>query len=700
MMFDFFDYNFSSLISIFAALMGVAYPLTLQAIQRIDEMYRSTKLAAYFQRQWFFRLFSGSLLVAIPMSIVAPFLLYYYSEHGQLVLVSIVHAIVVFALTLSVVILFKFILMTTHPMKCLKYLESKLDGSNPPLTEIFQILKYASDKDDDELYMEASSCIGAYLNNYRQVRDDDKSGEVWAMLMELLKQHSKRDNHFFSSGNLLVSYFFPITERIALTDEEFRYLWQTVDAVLQVDNESWIYSYWTFADQYYRFSLERCCGNDKVREQERFKEQHFMIGALLVYNGKYELLRKLMYFSNTLPQQFALVPSTFIHIHSQLYTLLSYKEKPLLLTQRYCMIGAPQDVSSDDFIARYAYRYAALLMIRLFTVNNWNYTYSNPMDLPSITKFDTIEELNAEIFRVNRLKDEISVWFEERNVIELTIGLKNVNEESVRKLCDDYIKQCEDQVVVLQSSTEVDPKKRNYIKSNLLKALKENPLTLPTSSDILEGYEHSIIDNFIQYQIDRGILKVGTCINAFNQPELIIKRMNESAYKAYNSVFLLRSSVRSIRIAYKDIERVLDTIGVGKDNVVLSLGVYLDNDEKFVEKENLRVYRGCEIYSIPSSQQSIVVMQKCDLPYVKKSALTNDHGLDMIDAEEFFYSNIDEIKELSDESSPFLCVDRGINLYTKERFRYIRLNIDFNSGFITDMAKIQEARDIAWPKNN
>lgn len=48
-MFDFFNYNFSSLISIFAALMGMAYPLILQAIQMIDDMYKSTKLATFFK---------------------------------------------------------------------------------------------------------------------------------------------------------------------------------------------------------------------------------------------------------------------------------------------------------------------------------------------------------------------------------------------------------------------------------------------------------------------------------------------------------------------------------------------------------------------------------------------------------------------------------------------------------------------------
>lgn len=115
-MFDFFDYNFSSLISIFAALMGMAYPLILQAIQRIDEMYNSSKLAAYFQKQWFSLLFSHLLLLSIPVSIIAPFLLYYYRDFSCMMVLSAVHAIIVFALAMSAFILFKYIMMTINPV--------------------------------------------------------------------------------------------------------------------------------------------------------------------------------------------------------------------------------------------------------------------------------------------------------------------------------------------------------------------------------------------------------------------------------------------------------------------------------------------------------------------------------------------------------------------------------------------------------
>lgn len=454
------------------------------------------------------------------------------------------------------------------------------------------------------------------------------------------------------------------------------------------------------------FTLDHYSKDEKLKlQQKRFKEQHFMIGALLTYNHKYVLLKRLMYFSNALPPTYDLVPSSFNLIILQLKSLIEKKDMPIELTKRYLMIGAPQDVSSDGFILSYTYKYASLLLIRLFTVNDWNITYSNPMGLPEISSDYTVEDLNEEVYMMNRLKHNISSWFEEKDAIRQTIGEGRVVVDDVLNLCDEYIEKCKKQIETRDKLMEVDPEKQEYIKSHLLSALKDYPLALPIFGDInTDDYERKIINNYVKFQIDKKILKVGTNVNASNLPDVIVGHLNELAYKAYNYLFLIQSSVRNVRIAYKDIERVLDVIGVNEELVVLSLGVYLGNyealygkdDDKFVDMDGFRTYKDCNIYSIPSTQQSIVVMQKSDIPFVKEEKLEDDKGLKQIDEEGFFYSNIDSIKDLSEEVQ-YLIVDRGLYLYSKKRFRYIRLNVDYNSGFETDMNKVNEAREVAWP---
>ena len=185
---------------------------------------------------------------------------------------------------------------------------------------------------------DTADCPMAHMVTLEQIAEvrekyDDVAVDVWQMFRELYKQHSIRDNHFFSNRNLIVSYFFSPEEQIFLSEEEYIYIWQTVDAVMHADNESWVYNYWTYANQYYIFTLDHYSENDGELkwQQKRFKEQHFMLGALLAYNKKYELLNQLMYFTNTKPQRYVLVPSSFNSVISQLKHLIDMIYPPLNL---------------------------------------------------------------------------------------------------------------------------------------------------------------------------------------------------------------------------------------------------------------------------------------------------------------------------------------------------------------------------------
>ena len=140
--------------------------------------------------------------------------------------------------------------------------------------------------------------------------------------------------------------------------------------------------------------------------------------------------------------------------------------------------------------------------------------------------------------------------------------------------------------------------------------------------------------------------------------------------------------------------------------------VYLDIAEKEVRKLVILVINNSvneevineidsnELFSIVKNNNDEIVLIDYNSVNVNKylSLVVKkvSNNLDLIDEKEFFYSNIDKIEDLSEEVQ-YLIVNRGLYLYSKERFRYIRLNVDYNSGFETDMNKVKEAREVAWP---
>lgn len=716
MMFDFFNYNYSALVGIFAALMGMAYPLILQAIQKIDEMYHGTCLATYFQRQWPFRLFNLLLLLAIPVSLIASFALYYFDNRAVCIVVSVVHTMVILALIISAVLLFNFIMLTTRPADFQKFLARKCNGKIPPVVELFQIAKFASDTDDYHLYYETQQEICLNFFEYRKKHSQNGytqyPAEAWGLLRELLRQHGKDNNNFFSKCDFITNLFFTPSEYHSFSNDEYIYLWQSIDAVVHIDNSQWVYSYWTYADQYYRFVMDNTnAASDKTIEDQkkRYKQMHFMIGALLVYNMKYELLHELIFFSNSIPPTYELVPSTYRNVWTTLTELIELERVPLLVTQRYNMTGAPQDVSSDDFIVRQAYKYAALLMIRLHNVNDWNITHSDPLEMPSIDDDCKVEDISAIINVTNRLKSLILDWYENDDVLQLAIGKNIASQEWTINLCDNFIAKCNERVEKLKCTTEIDPQKIAYIKKHLIEAVRTYQLTLPfkESTTIVDNFEKNDCNNALTCPLSLDMVKSGTYTNASNLPDLLIAHLNEQLYKIYNSIFLRHSSTKSYRVAYKDIKKVFDCIGVNEDYAVLMMGVYLGNYEEihgkndkehFEECEQGMKYKGCRIYSIPSAMQSIIILKKKDLPYIDLGEVSKSDSLTLLEQENYLYSNIDSITDIKKESVDLL-IRRGAVLYEPNyHIKYMRLNINYTYDSITDLSTVAKGSIEVWGK--
>ena len=55
--FEFSNNAISLLLSVFSVIVGMTYPLLLQAIQRIDEQYRSSRITKMLKEEKVFRLF-------------------------------------------------------------------------------------------------------------------------------------------------------------------------------------------------------------------------------------------------------------------------------------------------------------------------------------------------------------------------------------------------------------------------------------------------------------------------------------------------------------------------------------------------------------------------------------------------------------------------------------------------------------------
>ena len=65
MKFDFLYHTYTLTITVFAAVFGMAYPLILQAIERIDQKYTSSVLSTDLRKRWQFKAFNVLIIVCI-----------------------------------------------------------------------------------------------------------------------------------------------------------------------------------------------------------------------------------------------------------------------------------------------------------------------------------------------------------------------------------------------------------------------------------------------------------------------------------------------------------------------------------------------------------------------------------------------------------------------------------------------------------
>lgn len=708
--FDFFNYNYSAMISIFAALMGMAYPLILQAVQRIDEVYQSTLLTKYIQKQSEFKRFNISLIIAVVTSFFSSFIIAVINEVHWKLFVEICHTLTIVYLSYAAIKLFHFILNSNNPDDFFAHIThdggndsgatSKLGKSsqsktNKNLVEIFQIAKYASVHEDSDLYRKCMDIIIPAIQE--GIREKKHSKEVWKVMFELCNQLKREKDSLFTSNCFIRDIYFNV-DSITYSEDDLKYIWDSLAIISKGDKDSWIYEYWSSADQFFRFRLEE--NREQVYSDfiSRYKEFHIMLGAMLVYNKKFALLGNLLSFTNEFPPRYLLVPGTYADIINSITTIDSYIERPLLLTQRYSIPSMGYDVNTDQKILVEAYRYHALLIIRLSQIPDYWY-YIDKYALPDLG--EELNVLNNQTRIVKVLKMHINYWYKEGNIDSLNVIIGEIPAiDGVLNLLNKHTELCDNRKEELENSTEIDADKIEYIKNELKENAQNLLVHLPMKEDITLPQDHPCKQSnsqYVSYSIDGEIIRKGNSHNASNLPELIIDQLNRRLYQEYNNFFLLNSATITVCIKFEDIKNAFDLLGINGDYVILSNvylrtleSIYGNQGKAFTGEKNILFYNNARIFQMTSNTNSILILKKKDVPYINFESVEPPQDLKRLskDDDSYIYTNIDTIEEALNKIE--LTVLRGTKIYEPDyHIKYIRLNISHYSNDVSELDKLR-----------
>lgn len=594
------------------------------------------------------------------------------------------------------------------------------DKNKSYLLEIFDVAKYAVLIEDERTYRRAIqmlmedmySEINVQLENDNTMEKGICFSEVQIDLMrQILNLTCKSDNNFFTHDSMLVNIWFPLNQYVPLSGDAWNFIWYFVTNVVDADKEDWLISYWTFADQYYRFTLEdtvKISQNKNLeRQRQRFKQFHLGLCAYMLYRGKYSLLKKILNFTQTIPPTYSLIDNTFEEIVNDMDTIYQLKEYPLLLTNMYRMSGLDHDVNSDVYVAGKFNQYFTLLLVRLNDMD-YNVSYRDPLAFPQIIPDAEIHDLKDQIryaeILINFLNDETFAQMLTVFGFDSKCRAKSLN--MIKKYRDKVAKVIEDKI----NNPQTDPEKIALIKSNLINEIHSQKLYLPmkASSKIEEGdieYEEYFCGQSLEVSIE-DIAKYQDRLSA-NMEEALVESMLMQERANYNRFFYYNRPVATYTIRFKDLMKAWEKLGVDKNFTILSMGVYLGTFTDLYGKHSSFEYtngngsfNGAVILGLQSSMRAFVIIPTASLPYVEHIDIEGNelNNFSCIDEQTKLYSNVEN---LDAKDNKVLTIARKNKFVHKMNFtKYILLKVSYSSdSSLLDLDKI-ESLDNFIAKNN
>lgn len=114
--FEFSNNAISLLLSVFSVIVGMTYPLLLQAIQRIDEQYRSSRITKMLKEEKVFRLFQWLVTISIAFAFISIFISQLLDDSPTLTIVWVtIHTLLTWLLLVTTILLVYTIMTYYNP---------------------------------------------------------------------------------------------------------------------------------------------------------------------------------------------------------------------------------------------------------------------------------------------------------------------------------------------------------------------------------------------------------------------------------------------------------------------------------------------------------------------------------------------------------------------------------------------------------
>ena len=376
-MVDFTSVTYSGILSILAALFGMGYPLIMQSISQIYTLYDSARLSQRFTSENVYKWFQFIMGSNLVLAICTPFTLKFTCISG-VVLVSI-QTLLLTALIWVTYRLLNLMIVYGNADKLFYRIDSgKVDSED--IKDIFDIAIYSDMKNNALLYSSAMCSVFNYIREHGKVRDGDPfpddtprvvndDGIVGIIIKwkELIRNDHGCHQLYSEIGIIKFLMSAGSSSEGVISWYTQNQVWNLLQVMVLNDNKPLFLKYWDVADY---FACYRC----RFSEQEvrdKFMLRHVILGSLLIYHKKVSWIRDILFYTNSIPAYYGLVPSTFSEIVRMLRGADPKSEgRPYIIQQVFFFEAVTGAIRDNDLIFHYVVMYLCLLVYRLWSIND------------------------------------------------------------------------------------------------------------------------------------------------------------------------------------------------------------------------------------------------------------------------------------------------------------------------------------------
>ncbi|AHF17666.1 hypothetical protein [Niabella soli] len=632
--------NISVCVSFIAAILGIAYPILLEVISRLDEKYSSQIIVDLFSKERENKFFTFSLRVSLVSLLVWMLKLPPHIKiDGLNILIGKSSEYILIISTILLIVSFfyfvKKVLVYYTPTKYLPYIierhlllhtnkiiEKHNKKSEDNEFEFFRAIAdvlYFSIKNQNE---KISQTVSDFMYGaFKKVRDNIQNKEVvypstyydlvYKTIEDLAFQKNKRLTFLEhrTAGSVWLLGEFGNTK---VSEETYVWIWRNILLAIKYEREDYIIYHWETAYQYIRQSLDYIYPNYsnetfeitnqgeidiRLSDRKRFLEFHYALGGLLLYKKHYNCLQRAFSYTQSIPPQYELLPDTMDEVFGLYFNFRDpYEMKHPWISSRY---GFPDlgGLNSDGIIKQWICKYIALLFIRQYSIVPHLITMK-PLNYPRIPT--TQGEKRQWIDNLDYFKKLVEEVLNNKELL-ITTGLDFVADEWCEKYNQpkpiEFIEKVKQNVIDSFEGTEIEqpvsPTKVQRFRNTTASILKP----------IFEEYQ--IIDNEFELNGDLNKWYVNGRSNiidksgfAENQDaehsnfDSFLPESFSNKYKdAISAIFVLASSA-SYLLNSQDIVPGISRLGiVSNDYAIVSFGINIQELIKNANNDSLKDFK-------------------------------------------------------------------------------------------------------------